>query len=167
MTEEPMSAIDSSIEALEKYIEHNRRAGQKVMMYLIVFSMVIFIAAFPYLSFLKQPESPPYALMGVFIVVFGVLMAVYRFHLNEIARAGHNKNGFMCIRVAANNFDKEGFHSEVRQFLTERAFDYTLSSLIGSKGKKYRKPSTRASHSDMSTIILNKLSEGIECEKKQ
>ena len=123
-------------------------------------------AAFPYLSISKQPESYLYAIVGVFIVVFGVLMAVYRFHLNEIAKAEHNKIGFMRIRVAANKYKREGFHTEVRQSLTDRAFDYTSSTLLGGKGKKVESPLPGHPTSDISAMVLNKLLEGLEVRKK-
>ncbi|KAA8981343.1 hypothetical protein [Halospina sp. K52047b] len=169
MTEETTGSIDTSIIAIEEYIVRNQRAAKQVMMYLFVFSSVVMMAAiFPYLSVTDQPPSFLYALVGVFVVVFGVLMAVYRFHLNEIAKAEHNKIGFMRIRVAANNYDADGFQSEVRQSLTTGAFDYAAPSILGgSKGKNVESPLPGHPTSDVSAFALNKLLEGLEVRRKQ
>ena len=167
MAEEQKGTIDSSIEVLEKYIESNRRSGAQIMMFLVAITTILFVSAVFYINVSNQPDLFLYALVGVFVVVFGVLMAIYRFHLNEIAKAEHNKLAFMRIRVAANNYDREGFHSEVRQSLTERAFDYSLPSLIGGRGKNIESPLPGHPTSDASAMIINKLLEGLEVRKKQ
>ncbi len=167
MSDEEKGSIDSAISALEQYIERNQKSAKQVMMYLVIFSTAIFMAAgAPYLSFSNQPSSFLYALVGVFIVVFGVLMAVYRFHLNEVAKAEHNKIGFMRIRVAANNNELVGFQSEVRKSLTDGAFDYTAPSIMGGKGKNIESPLPGHPTSDVSTVILSKLLEGLEVKRK-
>lgn len=181
MPEEQAGTIDSAIKVLERYIEDNQRAGRKIITYLVAFSFfLLLLIIVPYLfaiglpvlfalpkSLLSLPESLLYALAGLFVVVFGVLMAVYRFHLNEVARAAHYKIGFMRIRVAASNHDKEGFHSEVRQSLTDKAFDFSPSSVIGGKGKQVESPLPGHPSSDLSAMLLNKLLEGVEVKKKQ
>ena len=167
MNDEQKGTIDSSIEVLEDYIESNRKAAARLMMYLVSFTLVLFIAAVFYINVSDRQDLFLYALVGVFVVVFGVLMAIYRFHLNEIAKAEHSKLGFMRIRVAANNYDREGFHSEVRQSLTDRAFDYTLPSLIKGKDKIIESPLPGHPTSDVSTVVINKLLEGLEVRKKQ
>ncbi|BBO83922.1 hypothetical protein DSCO28_44880 [Desulfosarcina ovata subsp. sediminis] len=54
-----------------------------------------------------------YIFLAIFIALFGVSIAVYRFHLTEISRAHHQKFGLMRIRIAAHNFDDPGFGSEL------------------------------------------------------
>jgi hypothetical protein len=173
--ERKLGTINSAINALEAYIHDNQVAGRKVMLYLFIVSTVgISMIFIPFMSrvvaFSSKDTVPSktfiYVIAGIFVVVFGVLMAVYRFHLNEIARATHYKIGFMRIRVAANNFNREGFHTEVRQSLTERAFDYSTSSLLGSKGKQVESPLPGHPTSDISAMVINKLLEGFELKKK-
>lgn len=164
--EEEKGTIDSAINVLDKYIEHNRSAARMVLVYLTVFSLILAaLLAYIYLTS-SLPQSLHYILAGIFVVVFGVVMAVYRFRLNEIAKATHYKIGFMRIRVAANNFNRQGFHTEVRQSLTERAFDYSASSLLSSKGKQVESPLPGHPTSDISAMFLNKLLEGFELKKK-
>ena len=168
MPEEQAGTIDSAINTLEQYIEDNQRAGRRLMMYLVAFSsFLLLVGISPYLTRSEQPAAYIYALSGLFVVVFGVLMAVYRFHLNEVACAAHYKIGFMRIRVAANNHDKEGFLTEVRQTLTDKAFDFSPSSVIGGKGKQVESPLPGHPSSDLAAMLLNKLLEGVEVKKKQ
>ena len=172
MPEEQAGTIDSAIKTLEEYIQYNEQASRKIMMYLASFTLVLFmVATIIYLGLFSNPPSDTisYVLSGlfVFVFVFGVLMAVYRFHLNEVARAAHYKIGFMRIRVAANNHDNEGFLTEVRQSLTDRAFDFSPSSVLGGKGKQVESPLPGHPSSDLSAMLLNKLLEGVEVKKKQ
>jgi len=114
----------------------------------------------------KIPDVVLYGLFAIFVVVFGVLMAVYRFHLNEIARSEHYKMGFMRIRVAANNYEKGGYNSEVRESLTTNAFSYQASSVFSNKDKKVDSPLPGHPTSDLTAVILNKLLDGMEIKKK-
>lgn len=168
MPEEQTGTIDSAINALEEYINYSRQSGQNILWLLIVITVAIFgfvvylVFAVPQLS-----ETIYYVFAGLFVVVFGVLMAVYRFHLNEVARAAHYKIGFMRIRVAANNHDAEGFLTEVRQSLTDKAFDFSPSSVLGGRAKQVESPLPGHPSSDLSAMLLNKLLEGFEVRKKQ
>jgi len=103
-----------------------------------------------------------YVFVGVFIVVFGVLMAIYRFHLTEISRAQQQKLGLQRIRIAANNNDKDGFGSEVRESLTYGAFDYTTG-----KEKKMESPLPGHPTSDFATLFMNKVLDNINIDFKQ
>jgi hypothetical protein len=107
-----------------------------------------------------QNSTTTFILLGLFGVVFGVLMAVYRFHLHEIARSEHYRLGFLRIRIASAHKEK-GFQTEVRQALTAGAFDYGTD----------RRPLRRApiesplpGHpaSDAATAVLNRLLEEVE-----
>lgn len=170
MSEDRAGTIDSAINTLEQYIEDNQRDGRRLIMYLVTFSIILLLVGIiPYLNISgrTQPVAFVYVVSGLFVVVFGVLMAVYRFHLNEVARAAHYKIGFMRIRVAANNHDKEGFLTEVRQSLTDKAFDFSPSSVLGGKGKQVESPLPGHPSSDLSAMLLNKLLEGVEVKKKQ
>ena len=96
-------------------------------------------------------------------MVFGVLMAIYRFHLNEIAKTEKYRMGFMRIRVAAYNSENKGFDTEVRTSLTDGAFDYDQ----GTKGKKISNPMPGNPTSDISTVLINKFVEGFDVKPKK
>lgn len=166
MSEEEKGTIDSAINELDIYIENNRSAARMVLVYLTGFSLILATSLAVMRDKISLPEPLQYILAGIFVVVFGVVMAVYRFRLNEIAKATHYKIGFMRIRVAANNFDRDGFNTEVRQSLTERAFDYSASSLLSSKGKQVESPLPGHPTSDIFAMFLNKLLEDFELKKK-
>ncbi|MAY43231.1 MULTISPECIES: hypothetical protein [unclassified Neptuniibacter] len=102
-----------------------------------------------------------YVFVVLFVVVFGVMMAIYRFHLNEISRSEQLKVGFMRIRIAANNHDKEGFLSEVRGALTNDAFTYQTG-----KEKKVESPLPGHPSSDISALLVNKLIDSIDLKIK-
>lgn len=176
------SSIDASIDVIEDYIKRSRDDSRRIFSYLKAFSffalmVILMLYIFPSyfsavaseseLANVKIPDIVLYGLFAIFIVVFGVSMAVYRFHLNEIARSEHFRVGFMRIKVAANNADNEGFGSEVRQSLTADAFAYQPSSVLPAKGKKVDSPLPGYPTSDLSAIVLNKLLDGIEVKKKQ
>ncbi len=167
---EKKNSIDSSIEALDNYIVENRISGKRILA-ILTFSSIAILAMFILVygslgQYFAIPENFVYGLFAAFVMVFGVLMAVYRFHLNEIARSEHYKIGFMRIRVAANNYKVEGFGSEVRDSLTNKAFTYNPSSVFKSKEKKVDSPLPGHPTSDLSTIVLNKLLESLEFKRK-
>ena len=105
--------------------------------------------------------SSIYAFIGVFIVVFGVMMAIYRFHLTEISRAHQYRFGLLRIRIAANNYDIPGFDTEVRQSLTHDAFQFSTG-----KEKKIESPLPGHPSSDLVTIFLNKFFDSFKIEAK-
>lgn len=93
-----------------------------------------------------------YVFVAVFIVVFGVSMALYRFYLTEISRAQQYRLGLMRIRIAANNSDTSGFDSEVRQSLTADAFVYSTG-----KDKKVESPVPGHPGVDAGALLVNKI----------
>jgi hypothetical protein len=179
---EEVNSIDVSISALENYVVKNQESAKRLLSYLMVFSVSILMLIsmfyiFPSAFFkatetaakaeiTKIPESIMFGVFAIYVVVFGVLMAVYRFHLNEVARSEHYKMGFMRIRVAANNFSDQGFNSEVRESLTKDAFVYNPSTVFSSKDKKIDSPLPGHPSSDLTAIVLNKLLDGIDVKKK-
>lgn len=168
MSEEQVRTIDSAISALEDYIVYNQAAGRRLIVYLSSFTAALFMSiVFLFTSVQNLDKFIVIIVASLYIVVFGVLMAVYRFHLNEVARAEHYKTGFMRIRIAANNYDNEGFLTEVRQSLTDKAFDYSPSSVLGGKGKQVESPLPGHPSSDLSAMMLSKLLEGFEIKRKQ
>ncbi len=102
-----------------------------------------------------------YIVLALSVLVFGVFMSIYRFHLNEIAKAEHYKLGFLRIRIAANNTSK-GFSSEVRQALTQTAFDYARQPIGMGASKKIESPLPGYPSSDLAALILNKVFDQIE-----
>ncbi len=171
MTDKAKS-IDESINKLETYIDKNRKSAKSLLLYLFYFTTIVIsfiIALYFYISPTNLiPNATIYGLFALYIIVFGVLISIYRFHLNEIARTEHYKMGFMRIRIAANNVDNKGFGSEVRIALTKDAFAYTPATLLSSsKDKKIDSPLSGYPTSDISTAIINKLFEKIEIKEKK
>lgn len=93
-----------------------------------------------------------YICFGLFVIIFGVLMSVYRFHLTEISRNEQYKLGLLRIRIAANNSNTEGFDSEVRTSLTQGAFEFSSG-----KEKNIESPLPGHPTSDFSTLFINKI----------
>jgi cytochrome c biogenesis protein ResB len=109
-----------------------------------------------------QPDpSLVYLFVGVFVVVFGVLMSVYRFHLAEISRAQQYRFGLLRVRIAANNADTAGFGTEVRQALTLEAFHFYTG-----KEKKVESPLPGHPGSDFGALFLNKIVDKIDVQVK-
>lgn len=173
------NSIDAAVLSLDNYVNRNQDSARRLFTYLMMFSIsiltvLITIYLYPTLTMQRAaasadfriPDTIMYGLFAIFVVVFGVLMAVYRFHLNEIARAEHYKIGFMRIRVAANNYETSGFQSDVRDSLTEDAFTYTPSSVFSSKDKKVDNPLPGHPTSDLSVVLLNKLLDRMEIKPK-
>ena len=74
-------------------------------------------------DFISKHNTYVFMICGLYLVVFGILVAIYRFHLVEISRNEQIKLGFWRIRIAARN-TKPGFQTEVRQSLTKDAFSF-------------------------------------------
>jgi hypothetical protein len=94
-----------------------------------------------------------YGLFAFAFVVFGVLMAVYRFHLGEIAKAEHYKLGFLRIALAGGQAE---FASsiELQLALIRGAFDNQHD-----KHPKRSVESPLPGHitTDIATSLLNKI----------
>lgn len=106
-----------------------------------------------------------FAIMGLFIVTFGIIISVYRFHLVEITRNEQIKVGFSRIRIAARNSDA-GFQTEVRQALTKDAFSFDRT-IKPAKGGKIDSPVPGHPGLDLTTAVLNKILEGVEIVPKK
>jgi len=103
----------------------------------------------------------PYLFVAAFLVVFGVMIAIYRFHLVEITKNEQYKLGFWRIRIAANN-TTEGFQTEVRRALTENAFSFEKSRSGFKRSKDLESPLPGHPASDLVTAVLNKLLDEVE-----
>lgn len=170
-TKADLGSIDASIEEVKQHSEHHRRSSQRLITYLMTFSAaLLFFQVFLFVGFpsvdITVPDPLMYGLFAIYVMVFGVLMAIYRFHLNEISRAEHFIIGFMRIRVAANNAGDEGFQSEVRTSLTEGAFSHHTVQQKGIVRKQVESPIPGHPTSDVTSILLNKLLEGFEVKRK-
>jgi hypothetical protein len=164
---EPFTAsaksIDEAISACDVHIRSHRSEANKILTILVVllaglFSLFYFLPRF---SPSTSSAATNYVIFGLCVLVFGVLMAIYRFHLTEIAKGEHFQLGFLRIRIAANNI-AEGFLSEVRRSLTESAFDYAKPSIAIGKTRKLESPLPGHPTSDIATFILNKVFEQVE-----
>jgi len=182
---EKTRTIDEAIKACEKIIQRHR-THSLLMVFLMLICGGLFYGAFYSLKRAAEIVFPgtggmineesavalherithyPYMFIGLFIIIFGILVALYRFHLLEIARNEQIKLGFWRIRIAANN-SKSGFDSEVRQALTKDAFLFDKGSK-SEKGKEMESPVPGHPGSDLATAVLNKLLENLEVKIKK
>lgn len=113
----------------------------------------------------KSEKFLYYLLYAIFILIFGVVVSIYRFQLKEIAKYEHFLFGLHRIRVAGNNYEN-GFASEVRISLTQDAFSTIEGSTLFKKEKKIESPIQGYPLSDLSTSFINKLMEEYEFVKK-
>ncbi|MBI4808032.1 MAG: hypothetical protein HY799_03650 [Nitrosomonadales bacterium] len=175
-----MNSIDQAIQTCDKYIDEHRRSANRMLMLLVQIGVIVLtgLIGFGYVLFrplIGTPEqavvSPLFSntvifsLLAIFALVFGVLMSVYRFHLNETSKAEHYRIGFMRIRIAANN-NSQGFQSEVRHALTEKAFAFQSSTGMF-RGKNIESPLPGHPTSDVAAIILDKLLDKLELIEKK
>jgi len=98
---------------------------------------------------------------GFCALFFSVIISIYRFHLREITKNEQLKLGFMRIRIAANN-STEGFDSDVRKSLVESAFYVQRDDNFTIKKNKVENPMPGHPISDLSTVLINKILEGID-----
>jgi len=101
-----------------------------------------------------------YIFSVLYLAVFGIIVAIYRFHMNEIARNEQIKLGFWRIRIAARN-NAPGFQTEVRQSLTKDAFTFN-KKVQGEKNKEVESPIPGHPASDFAATILNKILENMD-----
>lgn len=178
---EELNSIDRAISTCDGYIEEHRRSASRMLMLLVQigFAVVMGLVGFGYMLFrpffgLSEQTAVStlfsntiiFALLAIFTIVFGILMSVYRFHLNEISKAEHYKIGFMRIRIAANNVSP-GFQSEVRQALTDQAFSFQVGSSGLFKGKNIDSPLPGHPTSDVAAMVLDKLLDKFELVEKK
>ncbi len=169
------SGIDAAISVCDTYIERHRGQSRLILLILGQISVIIVALLVFFIWLLLNPDMTGgiassgaftntviFALLAIFATVFGVVMSVYRFHLNEISKAEHYKVGFLRIRIAANN-TSGGFQGEVRSALTEKAFEFLpiLGGVLG-RGKKVESPLPGHPTSDLSALVLNKVLEGLD-----
>jgi len=109
-------------------------------------------------------SSLQYILYGIFVLIFSVLISLYRFHLKEVQRYEHFLFGLLRIRIAANNSDL-GFGDEVRTALVKDAFSLADNSIF-KKDKKIESPIQGHPTSDITTLILNKIIETVDITAK-
>ena len=91
-------------------------------------------------------------------------MSVYRFQLNEVAKAEHNKIGFLRIRIAAHNASA-GYQTEVRQSLTEQAF--LAGANTGSKAKLVESALPGHPTADITAAVLDKVLQRFDLVEKK
>ena len=173
------STIDEAIATCDSHVQEHRRSGATILIVLAAATtiLVLAVAAFGWLLFqplarLSEDKaisalfSGPfiYAVLAIFTVIFGVLMAIYRFHLNEVAKAEHNKIGFLRIRIAAHN-SSPGYQSEVRQSLTEQAF--LSGSGLSGKTKLVESPLPGHPTADVTAAVLDKILQRFDLIEKK
>jgi len=114
----------------------------------------------PVKEFIAKAGIYPYVILALFLATMGIIIALYRFHMNEIVRNEQIKIGFWRIRIAARN-TTSGFQTEVRQSLTKDAFQFS-SKGNKEKGKEIESPVQGHPASDFATAVFNKILDSID-----
>lgn len=170
-----LNSIDAAIQECKEKVDLHRKRGYIILMSVIIFitAVVTLIIAFIFDSSRSFSESNVgtlliYILFAFVIMVFGVFMSIYRFHLKEAAKYEHLQVGFLRVRVAGNN-TKVGYQSEVRISLTENAFNFELSNMSRTVGtnKTVANPLPGYPTADVSTLLIKKLLDNLEFKKKE
>lgn len=168
-----LGTIDSAISNCTEKVKSHQKQSQTILMivggFLIVLAFLSFTVYYELLNKSTFPDvSVLYMVLAFVIMFFGVFMSVYRFHLKEASKYNHLHIAFLRVRVAGNNTE-EGFQSEVRQALTENAFQLELNSAknVFNSRKKIESPIPGHPSSDLSTLVINKLLDNIEFQKKE
>ncbi|MEX0958975.1 MAG: hypothetical protein WDZ63_06765 [Burkholderiales bacterium] len=173
---EELGTIDQAIATCDDYISEHRRAATRTLLLFAQFSIVLVAITIGFVLLLLPPSmelseqvdvstlfsnSIIFALIAIFLVMFGVLMSIYRFHLNETSKAEHPKLGFMRIRVAANN-SGAGFQTDVRVALTDQAFAFLPQQTGMFRSKRIESPIPGHPTSDLAALLLDKLLDRFE-----
>jgi len=106
----------------------------------------------------NQPGVGAYVYTGLgaaMLVIISLAVGLYRFHLKEVSRLEGDKLGFLRIRIAANNYDRPGFQSEVRSALTSGAF--RLDTVKTPANSNLESPLPGHPSSDLATSLLNRV----------
>lgn len=178
---EEINSIDQAISTCDNYIKEHRTASRNLLFLLILLLGTLYSSITYWLidganyhpsaggivaSTNTETQTVIYAVVVIFTIIFGVVMSLYRFHLNEISKAEHYKIGFIRIRIAANN-NSPGFQSEVRQTLTEQVFSFQPASSGFFKSKNVESPLPGHPTSDIATLIIDKLLDKFELVEKK
>lgn len=176
-SDDTKNSIENAIEECKEKVLKHRSQSRFILFLVVSFLMFIGIGLYIYIYGLRVNSSTEsvkpialdtswiYIVAGFIIMVFGVFMSIYRFHLKEAAKYEHLHIGFLRIRVAGNN-TKTGYQSEVRKSLTENAFQFETNSTFLNTSKKVNNPLPGHPTSDISTLILNKLLDNVDFKKK-
>jgi len=156
------TGIKYAIDNLESFSKINHKLLNHTR-YSLAAACIVLFPALILIIFLKGSDiNLVYAVLCVFVLVFGVLIGLYRFHFNEIIKAENNKIGFIRIGIAADNTNV-GFQSEVRRSLTENAFN--SSAINHKKNKQVESPLPGYLGSDLGVMMLNKIFDEFELKK--
>ena len=105
-----------------------------------------------------------------FIIGFSVLVAIivlvfaalYRSHLQEIARNQNFGNGLRRILIAATHGRKAGYQSEVRRALASGAFDFDGATALFGRSKKVDSLLPGHPMYDLMAAVMNKALEKVD-----
>jgi hypothetical protein len=164
--ETQINSIDAAINECDKQIAEYTKNIQILLVLFAVSILLALIMLFPILQTTKLSEhiseKMVIVFMSIFVVILGLIIALYRFLIIEISRIQGYKLGFMRIRIAANNHE-EKFGTDVRRALTDRCFE---GSRVNKKDQKIESPIPGHPTSDLSALLINKLFENIELVSK-
>ena len=172
MEERNKNSIDYAIDDCKDKVNIHRAHSRSILIGIVLFLVMIlsmtFMLTYKYFGLANISINAPilYILSAIIIMIFGVFMSIYRFHLKEVAKYEHLHVGFLRIRVAGNN-TKTGYQSEVRKSLTENAFNFDISISGDSTTSKVKNPLPGHPTSDISTLLINKLLDNIEFKQKE
>lgn len=169
--------IESAISECKDYAEKQQNSASRILRLLLMIGMTIVMLVFMIFMFTIMPvetkmaasDSPIantliFGFLTVFSVILGILVSLYRFHLNEVARTEHYIIGFMRVKAAAS-IDSD-VPKEVIQSLTDSAFAFIPVGRAGKQGK-IENPVPGHPTLELSTLLMNKLVDSIELRPKK
>lgn len=152
-----MSDLETALMFCQSRIDGHKASANKNFIVAILGLTLGGVLCFQTVVFSSQTQTSfAITFVALTVMVFGVFMALHRYHLNEVAKYEHYKLAFSRLNIA-RGFGEE-INSPIITSLTTDAFNFTTSS------SKNRVSSPLPGHptSDLSAVVLNKLLEKVE-----
>lgn len=178
--EEPNDPVEDAISECDLYIRNQQNDARKLLSIIAMFVgfafvsisfLMIYTRMIPATSNSSSSDSVNssvsditlilIAIMSAFTVIFGILIALYRYHLNEISKTEHYKIGFMRIRIAAESKRKGYQQTEVLESLTHMALTAPDRKSFAGK-QSVESPLPGHPLSDVGTTLLNRILDSVE-----
>ena len=115
----------------------------------------------PIIKYIYHQNSYLYIGISLYLLIFGVLLSLYRFHLNNIEKLEDKKLAFERILIAATLSKENESFSEVKESLANNAFSFSKEP------KGIDSPIPGHYSSDLSVKLLNKIIDKINISIKK
>ncbi|MGY6587295.1 MAG: hypothetical protein ACXIUB_03300 [Wenzhouxiangella sp.] len=152
MTDGNIAGLDDALRFCEERLNfHQKRSQSHLMLSLMALSLGGAVIFAGYINQFGEESSISTITISAFCVVaFGVLMALHRYHLTEIAKYEHFKLAFARLNIARSYSDEASEH--IISSLTADAFN-----VGGAQRGSVQSPLPGHPTSDLSALLLSKL----------